>query len=147
MSLADTVRNLGHPKILVVGDLVLDRYVFGTVSRISPEAPIPVFKAEEEEFRLGCAGSAARNLRVLGAEVFLAHPRLRPHLTRLIHLDAPSELCLRRVRARELPLGGTAEVDRTRDHFLPAQERFEAAYPPPETADLVLDATNPLGPA
>jgi len=72
MSLADTVRNLGHPKILVVGDLVLDRYVFGTVSRISPEAPIPVFKAEEEEFRLGCAGSAARNLRVLGAEVFLA---------------------------------------------------------------------------
>jgi len=72
MSLADTVRNLGRPKILVVGDLVLDRYIFGTVSRISPEAPIPVLKAEEEEFRLGCAGSAARNLRVLGADVYLA---------------------------------------------------------------------------
>jgi len=71
MSLADTVRNLGRPKILVVGDLVLDRYVFGTASRISPEAPIPVLKAEEEEFRLGCAGSAARNLAVLGAEVTL----------------------------------------------------------------------------
>ncbi|MEN8150495.1 MAG: D-glycero-beta-D-manno-heptose 1-phosphate adenylyltransferase [Planctomycetota bacterium] len=72
MSLADVVRNLGSPKILVVGDLVLDRYVFGTVSRISPEAPIPVLKAEEEQYRLGCAGSAARNLEVLGAEVFLA---------------------------------------------------------------------------
>jgi D-beta-D-heptose 7-phosphate kinase/D-beta-D-heptose 1-phosphate adenosyltransferase len=72
MSLADVVRNLGEPRILVVGDLVLDRYIFGTVSRISPEAPIPVLKSEEEEFRLGCAGSAARNLAVLGAKVLLA---------------------------------------------------------------------------
>jgi D-beta-D-heptose 7-phosphate kinase/D-beta-D-heptose 1-phosphate adenosyltransferase len=73
MSLADTVRGLGSPRILVVGDLVLDRYVFGTVRRISQEAPIVVLKAdEEEELRLGCAGSAARNLAVLGAKVSLA---------------------------------------------------------------------------
>jgi D-beta-D-heptose 7-phosphate kinase/D-beta-D-heptose 1-phosphate adenosyltransferase len=73
MSLADTVRGLGSPRILVVGDLVLDRYVFGTVNRISQEAPIVVLKAdEEEELRLGCAGSAARNLAVLGARVRMA---------------------------------------------------------------------------
>ncbi len=78
--------------------------------------------------------------------LFLAHPRLRPHLDHLIHLEVPSELCLRRARARDLPLGRSVEVERTREQFLPAQERFEAAYPPSEHADLVLSGVNPLGP-
>lgn len=78
--------------------------------------------------------------------LFLAHPLLRPHLDLLVHLDVPTDLCLRRVRARELPLGRTAEVDLTRDSYLPAQEQFERAYPPERVADLVLHGANPLGP-
>jgi hypothetical protein len=53
----------------------------------------------------------------------------------------------RRVAARELPLGGSEELERTRRHYLPAQARFEEACPPAERADLVVDAANPLGPA
>lgn len=58
-------------KVLVVGDIILDRYLFGEVERISPEAPVPVVDVRREEFRLGGAGNVANNLRALGAEVFL----------------------------------------------------------------------------
>jgi D-beta-D-heptose 7-phosphate kinase/D-beta-D-heptose 1-phosphate adenosyltransferase len=57
--------------VLVVGDLILDRYVSGRVDRISPEAPIPVLRVESEERRLGGAGSVAHDLAVLGAQVAL----------------------------------------------------------------------------
>lgn len=61
--------DLGHPRILVVGDLILDRYVRGEVERISPEAPIPVLRVTQEELRLGGAASVANNLAVLQAKV------------------------------------------------------------------------------
>lgn len=54
-------------KILVLGDLMLDRYLWGRVSRISPEAPVPIVDIEEEEIRLGGAGNVANNLIGLGA--------------------------------------------------------------------------------
>lgn len=79
--------------------------------------------------------------------LYLLHPRLSARLDRVVHLEAPDELLLRRVAARELPLGGSEELERTRRHYLPAQARFEEACPPAERADLVLDASNPLGPA
>ena len=63
------VHELGRPKILVVGDLMLDRYVRGSVGRISPEAPIPVLKTDQVSHRLGGAGSVVHDLCVLGAEV------------------------------------------------------------------------------
>lgn len=56
------------PKILVVGDLMLDQYSWGEVGRISPEAPIPVVKVGREEFRLGGAASVINNLKALGCE-------------------------------------------------------------------------------
>src|SRR3989339_1421517 len=56
-------------RILVVGDLMLDKYTWGQVERISPEAPIPVVKVLREEYRLGGAGSVAANLAALGARV------------------------------------------------------------------------------
>lgn len=43
-------------KVLVVGDVILDRYIFGKVERISPEAPVPIVEVQREEFRLGGAG-------------------------------------------------------------------------------------------
>jgi D-beta-D-heptose 7-phosphate kinase/D-beta-D-heptose 1-phosphate adenosyltransferase len=60
---------LARPRVLIVGDLILDRYVFGKVERISPEAPIPVLAAASTEARLGGAGNVAANLRAMEAEV------------------------------------------------------------------------------
>ncbi|MEY2962886.1 MAG: hypothetical protein RL754_147 [Bacteroidota bacterium] len=57
------------PKILVVGDLMLDRYAWGSSTRQSPEAPVPVFDVEREESRPGGAANVAANLIGLGAEV------------------------------------------------------------------------------
>ncbi len=57
--------------ILVMGDLILDHYVFGKVSRISPEAPIPIFDFEREEYRLGGASNVAGNLVSLGVKTSL----------------------------------------------------------------------------
>ena len=59
------------PNILVVGDLMLDNYIYGKCSRISPEAPVPVFKIKNEDNRLGGACNVANNLSVLGASVAL----------------------------------------------------------------------------
>jgi len=58
-------------RILVVGDLILDRYLFGHVSRISPEAPIQVFEVRGEDVKWGGAGNVARNLVELGSAVEL----------------------------------------------------------------------------
>jgi D-glycero-beta-D-manno-heptose-7-phosphate kinase len=52
--------------ILIVGDLMLDHFVFGQVNRISPEAPVPVVEFDREEFRIGGAGNVAHNVRGLG---------------------------------------------------------------------------------
>jgi D-beta-D-heptose 7-phosphate kinase/D-beta-D-heptose 1-phosphate adenosyltransferase len=60
---------LGTPRVLIVGDLILDRYVTGDVQRISPEAPIPILQAQDAEMRLGGAGNVAANLRSMEAEV------------------------------------------------------------------------------
>jgi len=58
-------------RILVVGDVMLDRYWFGDVSRISPEAPVPVVRIEKREARLGGAANVARNAAALGAHAGL----------------------------------------------------------------------------
>jgi rfaE bifunctional protein kinase chain/domain len=58
-------------KILVVGDVMLDRYWFGDVSRISPEAPVPVIKVQRVEERPGGAANVARNIAALGAQTTL----------------------------------------------------------------------------
>ena len=58
-------------RITVVGDVMLDRFVIGRVSRISPEAPVPVVVFDHEEWRLGGAANVAHNLRALGAAVDL----------------------------------------------------------------------------
>jgi len=57
--------------ILVVGDVMLDRYWFGDVNRISPEAPVPIVRVEKREERLGGAANVARNAAALGAPVGL----------------------------------------------------------------------------
>ncbi|MBK9446596.1 MAG: D-glycero-beta-D-manno-heptose-7-phosphate kinase [Betaproteobacteria bacterium] len=63
--------DLSAARLLVVGDVMLDRYWFGEVSRISPEAPVPVVKVERSEERPGGAANVARNAAALGAQVTL----------------------------------------------------------------------------
>ncbi len=60
-----------NAKVLVVGDVMLDRYWFGDVNRISPEAPVPVLKVERVEERPGGAANVARNIAALGAQATL----------------------------------------------------------------------------
>lgn len=63
---------ISHARILVVGDIMLDRYWFGEVERISPEAPVPVVRVVKREDRLGGAANVARNIVALGAHATLA---------------------------------------------------------------------------
>lgn len=63
------IENFTSVRILCVGDIMLDRFVRGTISRISPEAPIPILHIKEEAAVLGGAGNVVRNLEALGAEV------------------------------------------------------------------------------
>ncbi|MDR3482457.1 MAG: D-glycero-beta-D-manno-heptose-7-phosphate kinase [Burkholderiaceae bacterium] len=60
-----------NSRVLVVGDVMLDRYWFGEVNRISPEAPVPVVRVEKREERLGGAANVARNAAALGVAVGL----------------------------------------------------------------------------
>ncbi len=60
------------PRLLVVGDLMLDHYLWGACHRINPEAPVPVIDVAREDVRLGGAGNVANNLKALGAQVEIA---------------------------------------------------------------------------
>ncbi len=62
---------LAKARVLVVGDAMLDRYWFGAVDRISPEAPVPVVRVTREEERLGGAANVALNVKTLGAQATL----------------------------------------------------------------------------
>src|SRR5687768_17010820 len=67
--LIELVENLPKSRVVLVGDLMLDRYLHGNVERLSPEAPVPVLHFEREELRLGGAGNVAANLAMLGGRV------------------------------------------------------------------------------
>ena len=71
--LADIINQINEkpPTILVVGDLMLDRFIFGSVDRISPEAPVPIVKLKKEEQMLGGSGNVIRNLSNLGIQTSL----------------------------------------------------------------------------
>src|SRR5437899_12649375 len=69
--LIDLVQRLGQPRVLVVGDLMLDRYIWGDAERISQEAPVILLHADKREERLGGASSVASMLRASGARVAL----------------------------------------------------------------------------
>ncbi|MCW0054176.1 PfkB family carbohydrate kinase, partial [Burkholderia pseudomallei] len=62
---------LARSRVLVVGDVMLDRYWFGNVERISPEAPVPVVHVQRQEERLGGAANVARNAVTLGGQAGL----------------------------------------------------------------------------
>ncbi|MBT6675304.1 MAG: hypothetical protein HOB02_08780, partial [Proteobacteria bacterium] len=71
ISMRAVVEKICNGRILVIGDLLLDRYLSGTTSRISPEAPVPIVRVDNTIERIGGAGNVAANASTLGASVSL----------------------------------------------------------------------------
>jgi D-beta-D-heptose 7-phosphate kinase/D-beta-D-heptose 1-phosphate adenosyltransferase len=69
--LLSTIDRFGESRVLVIGDLMLDRFIWGKVSRISPEAPVPVVLIERESIMLGGAANVGNNLAALGGKCTL----------------------------------------------------------------------------
>ncbi len=65
------IRSFKRARVVVVGDIIVDHYIWGQVQRISPEAPVPVVEVREESWRLGGAANVANNIRRLGGAVEL----------------------------------------------------------------------------
>jgi D-beta-D-heptose 7-phosphate kinase/D-beta-D-heptose 1-phosphate adenosyltransferase len=76
MTLTDKVRSIQlqkkKPSILVIGDLMIDHYIWGHATRLSPEAPVPIVNVKTESTTLGGAGNVVQNLITLGADVTIA---------------------------------------------------------------------------
>jgi rfaE bifunctional protein kinase chain/domain len=72
MKLDGLVKKFRKSRILVIGDLIVDRYIWGNVNRISPEAPVPVIEVTADNFMLGGAANVANNIVALGGQVTVA---------------------------------------------------------------------------
>ena len=70
-ALLEWVRRFEGVKLMVVGDLIVDEYIWGNVQRISPEAPVPVVHVRDEGLKLGGAANVVNNLKALGADVLV----------------------------------------------------------------------------
>src|ERR1019366_5763541 len=69
--LIELMENLPRQRVVLIGDLMVDRYLYGNAGRLSPEAPVPVLHYQREDSRLGGAGRVAADLAMLGADVHL----------------------------------------------------------------------------
>ncbi len=83
--------------VLVIGDVMLDAYIWGNVDRVSPEAPVPIVNVKKRDYRLGGAANVALNLKSLGA---------RPLLCALVGEDDASEKFFDRLKLREISAEG-----------------------------------------
>src|SRR4249920_4093495 len=90
-SLRAVVAKFRGRRVAVLGDVMLDRYLWGRVDRISPEAPVPVVEIERESLALGGAGNVAANLKALGAE---------PVLVSVVGDDADGKMLCRSLAGR-----------------------------------------------
>jgi rfaE bifunctional protein kinase chain/domain len=97
IQIAATLKKFVGKKILVVGDVMLDAYLWGTVDRISPEAPVPVVAIDRSEERLGGAANVALNLRELGAA---------PILCSVIGHDDAGKLLLKHLKRNNISAKG-----------------------------------------
>lgn len=96
---ADVQQRFAQARVLVVGDVMLDRYWFGDVSRISPEAPVPVAKINQIDQRAGGAANVARNIASLGGKAGLlsvtGHDEAADSLDRLMQQDGVESYLMR----------------------------------------------------
>lgn len=70
-SIAEIIDAFQHLKVLIIGDVMIDSYIYGSTNRISPEAPVPIVQIRKKEKRLGGAANVALNIQALGAEPIL----------------------------------------------------------------------------
>ncbi len=84
-------------RILIIGDVMVDAYIWGSVDRISPEAPVPVIRAKEKDFRLGGAANVALNILALGAQ---------PIMCALVGGDSNGEKFIKRTTERGIDTSG-----------------------------------------
>ena len=95
--LVELVRRFGRVRALVVGDLMLDQFIWGTVRRISPEAPVPVVQVADEDVRPGGAGNVVSNIAALGG---------RAAVCGIVGRDAAGERLVTALRARRADTRG-----------------------------------------
>lgn len=107
----ETTQQQTKYKILLIGDNCVDVYQYGTVDRISPEAPVPVFKFSHEEQRAGMAGNVKENLEALGCDVTFFHGELSTK-TRLIDIRSKQQI----VRIDNDIYSGFVDVDNTESY-------------------------------
>ena len=96
-ALAKRVESFRGRRVLVIGDVILDRYLWGSATRVSPEAPVLVVDVDREELRLGGAANVAQNVRALGAV---------PILIGVVGSDAAAQNLKRELTAREVDADG-----------------------------------------
>jgi rfaE bifunctional protein kinase chain/domain len=99
-SIKEIFNHFNGLKALVIGDLMIDSYIYGKASRISPEAPVPIVHVRQRERRLGGAGNVALNLKSLGAETTICA---------LIGQDAQGEEILERLEAQQIKNTGIVQ--------------------------------------
>jgi D-glycero-beta-D-manno-heptose-7-phosphate kinase len=97
MSIQKIVESFQSVKALIVGDVMLDSYIWGAVERISPEAPVPVVRVKKKDFRLGGAANVALNISSLGAQ---------PILCALVGDDEDGRKLLQRMRESHISQEG-----------------------------------------
>jgi D-beta-D-heptose 7-phosphate kinase/D-beta-D-heptose 1-phosphate adenosyltransferase len=136
--------DFSRTRLLVVGDVMLDRYWHGATSRISPEAPVPVVRVDAEEARPGGAGNVALNLAALGADVTLLGLTGDDDMARLLE----QRLGDRGVRCRFDRLERFATITKLRvvsRHQQLIRLDFEDGFPGYDAADLRADYERQLG--
>lgn len=104
MGTREILARFKNRSVLVLGDLMVDEYIWGRVSRISPEAPVPVVEVTHETVRVGGAANVAANLRALGAQV---------QVVGLVGSDPPGERLMNELEALGIKSDGVV-VDRER---------------------------------
>lgn len=102
--LTSLVEHFSKAKILVIGDFILDQFIWGDVSRISPEAPIPVVSVNKKTFMLGGALNVVNNIYSLGAKVYPCG---------VIGKDSQGQILLKELRKKKIEMGGVV-IDKQR---------------------------------
>ena len=95
--LEEIISGFKDVRIVVIGDLILDEFLWGKVNRISPEAPVPVVEVEKQSFMCGGAANVAANIRALGGKVYLCG---------IVGRDSRGKLMLEQLQSRKVDTGG-----------------------------------------
>ena len=128
MTLPEAFEGFNHLRVLVVGDVMLDAYVFGRVERISPEAPVPVVVARRRDMRLGGAGNVLLNVQALGAT---------PVLCSVVGSDRDGQTLFSILQEKGLTTDGLLQAD---DRLTTVKERIIAGSQQVVRVDTETDA-------